>query len=107
MDGWERKSRAGSVLSPSPKVRLGHGLLLNNEQARAHMDLGFGPSQAGPNLGNSGLTGSGFKREMHRQADREIDRHTDRQKEHAGRQINRWTDRKKERERHVSVKYLA
>jgi hypothetical protein len=91
LDGWERKSRAGSGLSP--KVRLGHGLLLNNEQART--GLGFGLSPAGPNLGNSGPTSSGFKREMHRLADREIDR----QKEHAGRQINRWTERQKERKR--------
>ena len=59
---------------------------------RAGSGLGFGLSPAGPNFGNSGLTGSGFKREMHRQADREIDRHTDRQKENAGRQINRWAD---------------
>ncbi len=104
----------------TPKVRLRLGLLLNNEQAWARTGLGFGPSSAGPNLCNSGLTGSGFKREMDRQADREIDRDTDRQTEQAGRQINnaqidRETERKRERERererewerrHVSVKYI-
>ncbi len=98
-----RRNRAGSGLSQSPKVVLVLGLLLNNEQARARTGLGFGLSPAGPNFGNSGPTGSGFKREMQRQAEREIDRHTDRQKQYAGIQINGWTDRqrdrKKERER--------
>jgi hypothetical protein len=49
------------------------------------MDLGFGLSQAGPNLGNSGPTGSGFKREMHRQADREIDIQSDKKNMQADR----------------------
>ncbi len=48
------------------------------------MGLGFGSSPAGPNLGNTGPTGSGLKREMDRQTDR---------------QLNRWRDRQRERKR--------
>jgi hypothetical protein len=54
---WGGGGRAGSGVSLSPKVGLGLGLLLNNEQGQACTGLGFGLSPAGPNLGNSGPTG--------------------------------------------------
>jgi Ni/Co efflux regulator RcnB len=54
------------------------------------MGLGLGPSLAGPNLGNSHPTGSGFKREMDRQTDRQTDRQRDWQRDRqTGRQIDR------------------